>query len=99
MAALLTKEEDEHGEGSQLQGAGLWKSLQFGPHLLNNIQHLILHLHADSQMQVPRGDMKQAFLVLTLLHLKETKVSVLERRSESKNEEVVIFISSSTLQL
>lgn len=97
MAALLTKEQDEHGEGSQLQGAGLWKSLQFGPHLLNNIQHLILHLHAHSRMQVPQGDMKQAFLELTLLHL-EKKESVLERRSESKNEEV-IFISSSTLQL
>lgn len=56
--------ENEHKEGSQLQSTGLWETLQFGPHLLKNIQHLLFHLHADSQMQVPHGDMKKMPQVL-----------------------------------
>lgn len=54
---ILTNKQDKHREGSHFQRGGLWQTLQFGPHLLQNIQHLFFHIHSDSQMQVPQGDM------------------------------------------
>lgn len=44
----LTDEEDEDEERAHLQGVGLGETLQLGPHLLEDVYHLLLHLHPGS---------------------------------------------------
>ena len=44
----LTDKEEEDEEGAQLQGVGLGETLQFGPHLLQDLHHLLPHLHPEA---------------------------------------------------
>lgn len=38
--------QEDHEEGPQLQGIGLWESLQFVPHLLKAILHQVVKSHS-----------------------------------------------------
>jgi len=58
----LTNKEQENNEGSQLQRTCIWKPLQLGPHLLNNIPKLF-PFHAGFWMQaILRQDARIAWL-------------------------------------
>lgn len=98
----LTNKQDDHAEAPQLQTTGLWELLQPVPHLLNNTQRLLFKLwHADSQMQVPRGDATSCLLKNLLSHTWKTQQALLLEKIcfECRNKEVYFHLQLHPLLL